>query len=430
MSGTTVATGSLLSPARASSALTVQILRAPGNLSMMTGPVDQNEAKVGRIQSDPGMPFIRITDLSKGVKGDEVTCDSWDTPTAVPFMDGENVEGRGVPMSSSSFKCKINFSRHVVDAGGVMDQQRSAYELQKLARGFAAAYFPRHLWVRCMTHVMGMRGSQDGVSWSGLPLATHSKFNQVMINPVLAPTRNRHYVLDDTNGLVQGGELVNSLATADVWKLSRLDELCSILESLETKVPPPVMIGDEQGVGDPLLGILLMPPSSYNKLITDITSGNNLRAFQAAVEQRQKYAPQSAVFRGKVGIWRKLLVKMIDHTWYRDAGQSVNYVTSANQLTETESSITVAAIGAGFQMERCVVLGAQTLARAEGATHSGEQAEIRENTYDAGYKTEYIAGFMGGERKFRHYYTNPDGNKQPTDNVMVIDAVAPKIVSS
>lgn len=428
MSGTSVPTGSSLAPARASSALTVQILRRPGNLSAMTGPAMKDESKVGRIQTDPGMPFVRITDLSVGPKGDKVTCDSWDTPNGTPFMGDENVEGRGVPMTSSSFETRIDFARYNVDAGGTMSRQRSPYDLQKMARGFAAAYFPRHIYLRCMTHAMGMRGSQDGVSWSGVPLATHSRFADILINTVKAPTRNRHYVLDDTNGLVKGGELVNSLATVDVWKLSRLDELCSILESLETKVPPPVMVGDEQGVDSPLLGILMMPPSSYNKLITDITSGNNLRAFQAAVEQRQKWAPTSSVFRGKVGIWRNLLVKMMDHTFYRDAAESVQYVTAANELTETETATTVAAIGAGFQMERSIVFGAQSIARAEGATFSGEQAEIRENWYDAGFKCEYICGFMGGERKFRHNYTNPAGNKQPTDNCMVIDAVAPKIV--
>jgi len=431
MSGTSVPNGSTLALPQHSNALTAQIIRAPGNLTAMTGPAPKGQEEAEGIlkqQTDAGMPFVRITDLAVDPKGDTVYVDAFDVTGGKPIMGDRNAEGQGKALSSSSFPVKIDLATHNVDAGGKMSRQRTKWDLRRIARAEVAAYFPRMVWQRAMTHLFGMRGSQTGMSWD-IPLDTDPDFAEIMVNTVKAPTRNRHYVLDDTNGLVQGGELVNALATADVWKLARLDELALILEAMETKIPSPRIVGDEQMYDAPLKGILLMPPGSYNSLITDVTSGNNLRAFQAAVEQRQKWAPQSAVFRGECGIWRNILVKKMDHTMYRNAGENVSYVTAANKLTETETTTTVAAgLSTTHQMERSVLMGAQCLARAEGASNSGVQAAIIENTYNAGRNFEYLGEFMGGEAKFRFKFPNEAGDKQPTDNVLVIDAVARKVV--
>ena len=432
MSGTSVPSGSTLALPQHSNAVTAQIIRAPGNLAAMTGPApkgqDQAESNL-KLQTSPGMPFVRITDLSVDPKGDTVYVDAFDVTGGKPIMGDRNAEGHGKALTSSSFPVKIDLATHNVDAGGKMARQRTRWDLRRLAKAEIAAYFPRLVWQRAITHLFGMRGSQTGQSWD-IPLDTDDDFVEIMINAVKAPTRNRHYVLDDTNGLVVGGELVNSLATADVWKLSRLDELALILEAMETKIPSPQIVGDEQMVDAPLKGILMMPPGSYNSLITDVTAGNNLRAFQSAVEQRQKWAPNSAVFRGECGIWRGILVKKMNHTIYRNAGEAVRYVAAADRLTATESSTTVAGgLSTTHQLERSVLMGAQCLARAEGASNSGVQAAIIENTYNAGRNYEYLGEFMGGEAKFRFKFPNPEGNKEPTDNCLVIDAVAKKVVA-
>lgn len=432
MSGTAVPSGSNLALPQHSNAVTAQIIRAPGNLTALTGPApkgqEQAEANLKQ-QTDPGMPFVRITDLSVDPKGDTVYVDAFDVTGGKPIMGDRNAEGHGKPLTSSSFPVKIDLATHNVDAGGKMARQRTRWDLRRIAKAEVAAYFPRLVWQRCIAHLFGMRGSQTGQSWD-IPLDTDDDFVEIMINALKAPTRNRHYVLDDTNGLVMGGELVNSLATADVWKLSRLDELALILEAMETKVPSPRIVGDEQSIDAPLKGILMMPPASYNSLITDVTTGNNLRAFQAAVEQRQKWAPNSAVFRGECGIWRGVLVKKMNHTIFRNQGEAVRYVASADRLTGAESSTTVAAgLSTTHQMERSVLMGAQCLARAEGASNSGVQAAIIENTYNAGRNFEYLGEFMGGEAKFRFKFPNAAGDKEPTENCLVIDAVARKVAA-
>lgn len=429
MSGTNVARGSNLALTQYSVAVTAQIIRAPGQLNALTGSAPkQSDAEANiKLQTDPGMPFVRITDLSTDPKGDKVTVDAFNVTSGKPIMGDRNAEGLGKKLSSSSFEMLIDLATHNVDAGGKMSRQRTRHDLRRLAKAQVMAYFPRLIWQRALTHMAGARGQQVGQSWD-IPLATDADFADIMINTVKAPTFNRHLVLDGT-GFVQGGQQLASLATDDKWKLSNLDNLALILESAETKLPSPRFTGDEQAYDAPLKGCLYLSPGSYNDLITDLTSGNNLRAFQALVEQRVKYAKDSAIFRGECGIWRGILVKKMEHSIFFNASASAQYISSANRLTETESAVTVnAGLSTTHQAERAILLGAQALARAEGASNSGVQAAIIENTYNAGRNYEYLAEFMGGEAKFRFKFPNANGDAEPTDNgIYVIDAATAKV---
>ena len=426
---TNVANGSNLALTQYSVALTAQMIRAPGNLNSLTGPAPkQADAENAiKLQTDPGMPFVRVTDLATDPKGDTVTVDAFDVVGGKPIMGDRNAEGRGVKLTSSTFNCRIDLATFNVDAGGKMSRQRTRHDLRRIAKAELAAYYPRLLWQRAITHLAGARGNQAGVSWD-LPVSTDPDFADIMVNPVLAPTRNRHLVVNASN-IYRGGEQVASIATTDVWKLAILDNLAALLDAAETRLPPPRLTGDKQAFDAPLKGLLFLPPSSYNQLITDISSStSNLRAYQAAAMERGKWSGDHPIFQGEVGIWRGIVVKKMDHTIYFDSAGSYNYVTAANMLTETETTGAVNTIGANYQVERGILLGAQALARCEGSSNSGVPAAIIENTYNAGRNYEYLGEFMGGERKFRFYYPNANGDKQPTDNgVYVIDACAPKI---
>lgn len=427
MSGTSVASGSNLALKQMSVALTAQLIRAPGPLNALTGPAPKQadaEAAI-KLQTDPGMPFVRITDLSTDPKGDKVTVDAFNVTGGKPIMGDRNAEGMGKQLSSSSFEMKIDLATHNVDAGGKMSRQRTRHDLRRIAKANIQAYFPRFVWQRCLVHMAGGRGQQSGASWD-VPLATDPDFAEIMVNTVKAPTYNRHLVLDGGN-LVQGGQQLASIDTSDKWSLAALDNLALYLDAIETKLPPPRFIGDMQAYDAPLKGVLWLPPGSYNDLITDMTSGSNLRTFQAAVEQRQKYAKDSSVFLGEAGIWRGILVRKMEHTIFWNAAASVPYISAANRLTETETNATVAAIGSTYQVERAVLLGAQALARAEGSSNSGVQASIIENTYNAGRNYEYLGEFMGGEMKFRFQFPNANGDAEYTDNgVFVIDSCSKK----
>lgn len=425
---TNVASGSNLALTQYSVALTAQLLRAPGNVNALTGPAPkQSDAEAAiKLQTDPGMPFVRVTDLSTDPKGDTVTVDAFDVVGGKPIMGDRNAEGRGQKLSSSSFSAKIDLATFNVDAGGKMSRQRTRHDLRRIAKAQIAAYFPRLVWERSLVHVAGARGSQTGSSWD-VPVASDADFAEIMINTVKAPTYNRHLVVN-AGALTRGGLQTASLATTDVWKLSVLDNLALFLDSQETRLPPPRINGDKQAYDNPIKGILMLPPSSYNSLITDISNTtSNLRAYQGAAVERAKYASDHPIFMGEVGIWRGVLVKKMDYSIYFNPGDSYQYITVANRLTETETAGTVPALGGTHIAERGILLGAQALARCEGSSNSGVQAAIIENTYNAGRNYEYLGEFMGGEAKFRFSMPNTNGDKEPTDyGVYVIDAAAPK----
>lgn len=430
MSGTSVPSGSNLALTQYSVALTAQLIRAPGNLNALTGPAPKqaDAERTLKMQTDPGLPFVRVADLSTDPKGDKVTVDAFNTVTGKPIMGDRNAEGRGQPLSSSSFEVKIDLGTFNVDAGGKMSRQRTRHDLRRLAKAAAAGYWPQLIWQRCMTHLAGARGRQQGQSWH-LPLASDADFAEIMVNALKAPTYNRHLVVN-AGSLTRGGLQTASMATTDKWNLSVLDNLAFLLDGAETKLPPPQMPGDKMAYDAPLKGILYLPPGSYNDLITDISSStSNLRAYQAAAVERAKNAGNHPIFMGEAGIWRGLLVKKMDHTIYFDAGDSYQYVAVADKLTASETAGAVSAtLSTTHQCERALLLGAQALARAEGASNSGVQAALIENTYNAGRNYEYLSEFMGGEAKFRFSFKNTDGNAEPTDNgVYVIDAASPKL---
>lgn len=125
-------------------------------------------------------------------------------------------------------------------------------------------------------------------------------------------------------------------------------------------------------------------------------------------------------------MWRGILVKKMDHTISLPASASFQYITAANRLTRTETAGTVAAgLSTTHQLERSILLGAQSIARCEGASNSGEEASIIEVMSNGNRNYEYLGEFMAGEAKFSFDFPNTSGDKEPTDNVLVIDAAAP-----
>lgn len=428
MSQTSVAKGSSLAVRQMSVALSAQIIRSPGELLALTGPAPkQSDAEKNlRLQTDPNMPFVRISDLASDPKGDTVTVDAFNVVGGKPIMGDRNAVGLGRKLSASTFTVGIDLATFNVDAGGKMSRQRARWELRSIAKAALLAYYPRFIWQRSLTHLAGARGLQTGQSWD-VPLASDPDFADIMINAVKAPTFNRHLVVN-AGSVTRGGAQLGAIASTDKWKLSCLDDLSYFLDAIETKLPSPKFVGDKQATDAPLKGVLYLSPGSFNDLLTDMTAGNNLRFFQAAAENRSKYAEESSIFAGNCGIWRGLLVRPMNHTIQHLAGSNMQYISQANRLTENESTVSInSAIGAGNQVERAVLLGAQALARAEGTSSGGLQAAIIENTYNADRGYEYLGEFMGGEAKFRFSFPNENGDAEPTDNgVFVIDAVSPK----
>lgn len=415
-------------------ALTAVAIKAPTDLTPLIGkaPSQSGAEAIVKQQSSPGLPGVLVTDLAADKAGAEVTIEAYDTLGGDPIMGDEMREGKGENVDISSMGAKIDLASKVINAmPGKMIDQRTKINLRSMAMAQLMGYFPRLLWNRTLVHIAGARGAQRGKSWHiQAPVATDAAsvaaFNKKMINPVKAPTYNRHLVIDN-GAVVQGGQQLASIDSTDGWKLSTIDAISEYLDSLEFKLQPIRLPGDPAASYTPIKGVLYLDPIAHSQLITDNTAGNNIRTWQAQAMERASLQQGSRhpLFLGEIYMWKGILIRKMEHSIYFNAGDTTKIVTAANRYSATETDQTVnAALGAGFRVSRGVLMGAQAFAVLQGNnTSSGMTASFKERTYDYDSKHEAMGEWMGGETKLRFSFRDADGNLEPTDHgVVVIDA--------
>jgi N4-gp56 family major capsid protein len=411
---TSVPAGSALAVKRFSVALFAQTLRNPSLMKMLTGPAPKMAEAQRKLknQTSPSMPCVRVTDLSK-TAGDTVSVDAIDIISGKPLMGDVNAEGKGEALTFSSMDIKIDLTTKVVDAGGRMTQQRTVHNMRQLALANLGGYMPRLESQICLTHLAGGRGQQTGQSWA-LPLDTDPDFASIVINPVQAPTYNRHYVCDPAGSqteLLQGGVNMQNLTAACTLKLEHIDFMRTVIDDMEFR-PQPVKIADDPAAEDEPLYLWLAPPRSYQALITN-TSGQVLRTFQQNAWNRASWGSKHPLFRGEVGIWNGILVKKIDYSirWGLDGSTAVPYNTSTDNGAETGSDPLPSV--AGNSMERNLLLGAQALANVYGRNQTSDYYYgWNENWFNFDRNLEIAGEMMTGKAKLR--FSPPDENGTPT----------------
>lgn len=413
-----------------STALSAMAVRAPTPLNTLSGPMPTEDKALQKLkqQSTTEMPVVRVEELAKG-PGTKVQLDCAHVVKMRAIMGDKNAEGQGAELKYSTVDVSVDMATIPVSAGGKMTQQRTAHSMRKNALAQLKGGLPRFRWQRALTAMAGARGSQDGSDWI-LPLASDPDFAEQMINPVQAPTYNRHWVVDGGT-LVQGGAQLASIDSTDKMLLSVIDEFAAIWDEMSTRMAPIQIPGDPAAGDDPIKGIFLVDPLVWDALITDTTSTNNIRYFQTLATERAAYGNLSKhpLFSGKPALWNGILFRKMGMGIRFNAGDSVAHVTSANRLTATESNVVVnAGLGAGYQVARSVFLGAQALALASGANQTSEETySLLENTTNFGRNLEMAGEIIGSEQKLRWALPNANGDLEPTDfGVSVIDSVVKK----
>lgn len=420
---TNIPVGSSLAKKHFGVALFAVIQRANTLMKNLTGPApkqSQAEMKL-RGQSSPDMPVVRVTDLAKN-SGDTVTMDLFNVIGGKVLVGDVNAEGKGEKLTWSSQEASIQMLTKVVDAGGKMAQQRTVHDLRGIAMANLMGYFPRLENQQCLVHLAGARGNQAGLDWV-VPTASDPDYQGIMVNPVKAPTYNRHYVADN-GSVVQGGqELANITGTQDTPKLSMIDELRKIIDDMEYPLQP-IKISDDPAAEDEPLYLMLMSPRAYAHLLQDTTSNANIRSFQQNAWNRASYGSKHPLFRGEVGLWNGILVKKMSRAIRFAASENVPIITAANRYTATESNQAVnGSIGSGYHVERCLLLGAQALANVYGKNQGSDwYASYGERLYNFERNYEAMGEVMNGKAKVRFNVDDGQGNKEPTDlGVMVLD---------
>lgn len=431
MSSTSIPNGSALSVKRWSEGLYAMAVKQPTQLNSLAGPMPTIDQASGilRKQSTDGMPIVRINDLSS-TAGDKVEMDCAQVVKLRAIMGDRNAEGQGASLKFSQQEIRIDMATLPVSAGGKMTQKRFQHDLRVIATAQLKGAIPAFLWQRVLVALAGARGEQNGTDWI-VPLSTDADFTNQMINAVQAPTYNRHYVVDGTT-LVQGGQQLTSIDSTDIMRLSHLDQVASLWDEIVIKMMPIRIPGDVAAADDPIKGVLLVDPLVWDGIITDTTAGNNIRTWQASAIERAKFGALAAhpLFSPGSILWNGVLVKKMNQGVRFSAGASVKYVAAADRYTATESTATVAAIGAGFQVCRSLFLSAQALGMANGAnTDTGVPYSLLENTENFGRNLELAGEIIGGEQKTRFSLPNETGQAEPTDfGVLVIDSITARKV--
>lgn len=412
--------------------------KQPTPINALSGPAPtvSKANQILRRQSTNDMPIVRINDLTQ-TAGDNVRMDCANIIKLRAVMGDRNAEGKGANLDFTYMDVKIDMATLPVSAGGKMTQKRFQFDLRTLAASQLKGGIPNFLWQRCLVQMAGARGYQDGVDWV-LPTESDDEFADMLVNynpatgKAYAPTYNRHYVVDGTN-LVQGGAQLASIDSTDVMTLDIIDRLSALLSEMSVRIMPIRVPGDPAAGDDPIKGVFLVDNLVWDKLITDRSSSNTIREWQARAIERARYGnlQMHPLFAAQPFLWNGVLVrKMGDFAIRFLGGTNQQIVTQANRYTATESAVTLPTL-TGYQVARSVFLGSQALAMAAGSNQTtGVPYSMLENTTNFGRNLEMAGEVIGAEAKVRFSLPDGAGNNEPTDiGALVIDSVVPLISS-
>lgn len=387
-------------------------------LNRLTGkmPTLENAIAGAKRQSKPSMPIVRAEDLSKN-KGDEVTFHLDNPISGYPIMGGDYAEGKGVGMSFSEDRLRVNQARFPVDMGNTMTQIRSPFDMRRLGRPKAQQLMNDYIDQSILVHLAGARGFHDNkIEWR-LPLASHNDFAKIMVNRVKAPTRNRHLVAGaGAVGEVKSNAGELTIATTDQFNMDVVDSLRSWMDQIPLP-PPPVEFDGDVAATDSPIRVALVSPAQYSGFATN----PDFRSFQANAYARARLAKDHPLFLGDVGLWNGILIVKMPKPIRFYAGDPLNYCAGYN--SEQESTVVVpASFGTTFAVDRAILLGGQALAQAFGRSeHSGIPFFWSEEKGDHGDKMEVLIGAILGMSKIRFAVDHGDEIQFTDHGVTVLD---------
>ena len=368
-----------------------------------------------RRQTTQHMPIVQVQDLGKGT-GDEVAFHLLNPMGAKPIMGSNFAEGRGTGMSFTQDKLRVNQARFPIDLGDVMTEIRSPVDFRRLGRPAAQDLMERYIDQTLLVHMAGARGHQSSIEWV-VPTNDDPKFNEIMVNRVKAPTKNRHYLVDG-DSIQQfkqtGGEI--DITTTDMLKMDTVDSMKSMMDQMA--LPPPIVKfeGDTMAGDDPLR-VWMMSPAQYNKFAADPA----FRQFQAAALARAANAAGHPLFKGQAGIWNGFLIIKMPRPIRFYAGDEMSYCTSYTSEAE-DKAIVPASFGENFAIDRSLILAGQAIAEAMAA-HKGSKMPFfwSEKELDHGDKVELLIGAIRGVSKIRFDVDTGNGNEFTDYGITVVD---------
>lgn len=394
-------------------------------LSRLSGPMPKGTAGAEatlRKQSTQHMPIVKCQDLSKG-RGDEVTFHLLNPVGGKPIMGSNRAEGRGVGMKLSEDKLRVNQARFPLDLGNVMTSIRSPADFRRLGRPVAQGLADKYVDQSLLVHMAGARGFHDNIEWV-VPTSDDPEFVEIMVNPVRAPSKNRHFMADGTHGIVPFSVNAGAVAldTTDLLRMDTVDGIRTYMEQIALPPPPVIFEGDKAATDSPLR-VLLVSPAQYSGFATD----PSFRQLQASSLARAQQAGGHPLFLGEAGLWNGILIVKMPKPIRFYAGDTIQYCDSYS--SEAESSCKVPdSFGTSFAIDRAILLGGQAIAEAWAASDKTQIPFFwSEKELDHGDKVELLLGLIRGVSKIR-FEIDHGGSMQITDyGATVIDTAVPII---
>lgn len=408
--------------------LFAQSMQRNSTMGRLSGPMPKGEAAAGEVvrkQTSTDMPIVKTVDLSRG-KGDEVEFQFLQPVGAYPIMGSKTAEGKGTGLSYDTSRVRVNQARFPVDLGDTMTSIRSAVDFRRMGRPVAQSLMDSYMDQSLLVHMAGARGYQDNIEWR-VPVESHPDFADIAVNVVRAPTKNRHYIADGSNGIipfaVNAGEI--DLATTDQLVMDTVDGIRTVMESIALP-PPAVKIPGDVVAEDSPLRCLLVSPAQYHAFAAD----PNFRQFQANAMARASKASNHPLFLGECGLWNGVVIMKMPKPIRFYAGDTIKYC--ASNTSETESTCTVpAGFGTTHAVDRAILLGGQAIAQAFAASgHGGMPFFWKEKEFDHDDKMELLIGAIQGISKVRWLVDQGNGQKHYTDHGVVAIDTAVRIIGA
>lgn len=366
-------------------ALFVHTRRRNTFVNMLTGAAPQAAAKDsnhGKKQTEKGAPIVMIRDLESQA-GDTVEMDLFHNLSGLPTMGDKKLEGRGESLSKTVFELSIDQGRKMVDSGGKMSQKRTKHNLLSTAKTLLGNYYNDLKDEVAMYHLAGARGSfnPDDII---VPLESHEEFAEIMVNPIMPPTYDRH---------VFGGDATSfeAIDPADIMTLDKLDDLALILEEQQNPMKHIEFEKDEMANESPFF-LLFVTPRQWRDLWTSASEKKMQELMARAMARGRGF--NHAVFKGDVIMWRNILVRQYKKPVRFYAGDTVS-------VSNNDKAATTKLVTAGTDIDRAILLGGQALANAYGKTDSGNHFHMSTEKTDHGNANETAIVWMNGCKKVR-----------------------------
>lgn len=391
-------------------------------MARMTGPMPKGTAGASatlRKQTTQHMPIVTCQDLSKG-DGDEITFHLLNPMKAKPIMGSAWAEGRGTAMSLSQDKLRVNQARFPVSLGDSMTDIRSPADFRALGRPAAQNLMDRYVDQSLLVHMAGARGFQENMEWV-IPTTADADFAKIMVNTVKAPTKNRHFLADATDG-VKAFALSSSdvdLGTTDLLTIDTVDAMRSVMDSMALP-PPPIQVPGDAAAEDSPLRLWLMSPTQYDSFAASST----YRTYQANALARAAVAKQHPLFLGPdTALWNGFLIKKMPRPIRFYTANVMKYCASATTETESDATIASALTLGTYAVDRSLILGGQAVAQALAAARmSGVPFFWSEKELDHGDKVELLIGAIRGVSKIRFAVKQDDVDTITDYGVVVVDS--------